>query len=130
MREASAVDTKLRIPFVLIQHIRLRLDAAREKFDGMSSVETEEREALDAAAGGGAKRAYVRQIFSEIAPSYDLLNHLLSMNIDRGWRARAIEALRWDRRPRGTYLDVCAGTLDVSAQLAREEGFSGRVIAA
>ena len=115
---------------MLIQHIRLRLAAAREKFDGMSSVETEEREALDAAAGGGAKRAYVRRIFSEIAPSYDLLNHLLSMNIDRGWRARAIEALRWDRRPRGTYLDVCAGTLDVSAQLAREEGFSGRVIAA
>ena len=96
----------------------------------MSSVETEEREALDAAAGGRAKRAYVRRIFSEIAPSYDLLNHLLSMNIDRGWRARAIEALAWDRRPGGTFLDICAGTLDVSAELARQPGFSGTVVAA
>lgn len=96
----------------------------------MSSVETEEREAFDAAAGGRAKRAYVRRIFSEIAPSYDLLNHLLSMNIDRGWRARAIEALAWNRRPGGTFLDICAGTLDVSAELARQPGFSGTVVAA
>lgn len=95
----------------------------------MSSVETQEREALDAAAGGEEKRAYVRRIFSEIAPSYDLLNHLLSLNIDRGWRARAIGALALDRRPRGTYLDICAGTLDVSAELAREPGFRGSVIA-
>lgn len=96
----------------------------------MSSVETDELEALDAAAGGRAKRAYVRRIFSEIAPSYDLLNHLLSMNIDRGWRARAIEALAWKRRPGGTFLDVCAGTLDVSAELARRPGFTGAVVAA
>jgi demethylmenaquinone methyltransferase/2-methoxy-6-polyprenyl-1,4-benzoquinol methylase len=95
----------------------------------MSSVETEEREALDAAAGGRAKRAYVRRIFSEIAPSYDLLNHLLSLNIDRGWRERALAALALDRRPRCTYLDICAGTLDVSAELAREPGFDGAVFA-
>lgn len=96
----------------------------------MSSVETEEREALDAAAGGAVKRAYVRRIFSEIAPSYDLLNHLLSFNIDRAWRARAIEALAWKRRPGGTFLDVCAGTLDVSTELARRPGFRGTVVAA
>jgi demethylmenaquinone methyltransferase / 2-methoxy-6-polyprenyl-1,4-benzoquinol methylase len=113
-----------------IQHVRLRPVASREKFTRMSSVETEEREALDAAAGGRAKRAYVRRIFSEIAPSYDLLNHLLSMNIDRGWRARAIEALAWKRCPGGTFLDVCAGTLDVSAELARQPGFSGTIVAA
>jgi ubiquinone/menaquinone biosynthesis methyltransferases len=93
-------------------------------------MDSEEREALDAAAGGAAKRAYVRRIFSEIAPSYDLLNHLLSLNIDRGWRARAIEALAWDRRPGGIFLDICAGTLDVSAELARQPGFSGTVVAA
>jgi len=95
----------------------------------MSSVRTEEREALDAAAGGDAKRAYVRRIFSEIAPSYDLLNHVLSLNIDRGWRNRAIRALALDRRPRGTYLDICAGTMDVSAQVARQPGFGGSVVA-
>ena len=35
------------------------------------------------AARGDGKRAYVQQIFSEIAPRYDLLNHLLSFNVDR-----------------------------------------------
>lgn len=83
-----------------------------------------------AAAGGAVKRDYVRRIFSEIAPSYDLLNHLLSFNIDRRWRARALEALGWSREPTGTYLDVCAGTLDVSAQLHATPGFRGRVVAA
>lgn len=76
------------------------------------------------------KRAYVRSIFSQIAPRYDLLNHLLSFNIDRGWRRRAIAALGWERRPRGTYLDVCAGTLDVSTMLAGARGFGGRVLGA
>lgn len=71
----------------------------------------------------------MRRIFSEIAPSYDLLNHLLSLNIDRGWRARAIRALALDRRPRGTFLDICAGTLDVSVEVARKKGFEGSVIA-
>jgi demethylmenaquinone methyltransferase / 2-methoxy-6-polyprenyl-1,4-benzoquinol methylase len=96
----------------------------------MSLVDTEEREALAAAAGGAAKRAYVRRIFSEIAPSYDLLNHLLSANIDRGWRRTAIDALRWERAPAGTYVDVCAGTMDLGAELARRRGFRGAVIAA
>ncbi|MCC6317847.1 MAG: class I SAM-dependent methyltransferase [Gemmatimonadaceae bacterium] len=84
----------------------------------------------DAASGGAAKRAYVQRIFSEIAPRYDLLNHLLSFNIDRRWRARALDALGWRRVPDGRYLDLCAGTLDVSAQLARLPGFRGSVIGA
>ena len=83
-----------------------------------------------AAAGGEGKREYVREAFERIAPSYDLLNHLLSLNIDRRWRREAIASLEWKRNPTGTYLDLCAGTLDVSASLARTEGFSGRVIAA
>jgi demethylmenaquinone methyltransferase/2-methoxy-6-polyprenyl-1,4-benzoquinol methylase len=90
----------------------------------------EEREAQAAARGGEEKRAYVRRAFSEIAPRYDLLNHLLSLNVDRAWRRRAIAALRWERRPAGTYLDLCAGTLDVGAALARERGFRGFVVGA
>jgi len=76
------------------------------------------------------KRAYVRATFSEIAPRYDLLNHLLSFNIDRAWRRRAIRALEWRREASGVFLDLCAGTLDVSAMLAREPGFEGVVIGA
>ena len=89
----------------------------------------EARRARAAAAGGVGKRAYVRDVFERIAPTYDLLNHLLSFNVDRRWRRRAIAELRWERDPRGTYLDVCAGTLDVAAQLARSDGFAGRVVA-
>ena len=44
----------------------------------------EERSAVDAAHGAAAKRSYVRAMFADIAPRYDLLNHLLSFNIDRG----------------------------------------------
>lgn len=84
----------------------------------------------DAASGGSGKREYVRSVFEQIAPSYDLLNHLLSLNIDRQWRRKAVAALGWRRNPTGIYLDLCAGTLDVAATLARTEGFSGRVVAA
>jgi demethylmenaquinone methyltransferase/2-methoxy-6-polyprenyl-1,4-benzoquinol methylase len=88
------------------------------------------RAVADAAAGGAGKREYVRTVFEQIAPSYDLLNHLLSFNIDRLWRRKAIAALGWERNPTGTYLDLCAGTMDVSAALVATNGFTGRVIAA
>lgn len=81
-------------------------------------------------ADRATKRAFVRGMFSAIAPRYDLLNHLLSFNIDRRWRRRAIAALAWRDAPAGMYLDLCAGTLDVAATLAREGGFRGRVLGA
>ncbi|HEU4631719.1 MAG TPA: ubiquinone/menaquinone biosynthesis methyltransferase [Gemmatimonadaceae bacterium] len=86
--------------------------------------------AREAAAGGVVKRGYVRGVFSDIAPRYDLLNHLLSANVDRRWRRLAIAQLDWPRRPDGRFLDLCAGTLDVAVQLAGTAGFRGRVIAA
>lgn len=79
-------------------------------------------------AGGEEKRAYVRGIFAAIAPRYDLLNHLLSLNFDRRWRRRAVALLGWERQAQGSYLDLCAGTLDLAAQLASEPGFAGTVI--
>lgn len=93
-----------------------------------SSTPLAAAEARAAAAGGEGKRAYVRRIFSEIAPRYDLLNHLLSLNVDRLWRRQAIRELAWHERPDGIYLDLCAGTLDVGALLARQVGFRGLVL--
>src|SRR5687768_11674858 len=94
----------------------------------MPSVQTERSEALAAAAGSAEKRAYVRRVFSEIAPRYDLLNHLLSLSIDKRWRSRAVAALRWDRDPSGLYVDLCAGTMDVANELARQPRFRGTVL--
>ena len=95
-----------------------------------ASLRLDDVEARTAASGGANKRAYVRRIFSEIAPRYDLLNHVLSLNIDRGWRRAALADLDWKRRPEGTYLDLCAGTLDVGAMLAHTPGFKGRIVGA
>ena len=81
-------------------------------------MRSDEATAIRAAEGDAVKSEYVRRIFSEIAPRYDLLNHLLSLNIDRRWRRKAIAALDVERRPGGRYLDLCAGTLDVSIALA------------
>jgi demethylmenaquinone methyltransferase/2-methoxy-6-polyprenyl-1,4-benzoquinol methylase len=74
------------------------------------------------------KRRYVREMFSAIAPRYDLLNHLLSLNVDRSWRRRAVDRLGWETRASGTYLDACAGTLDLAAELAGRPAFRGLVV--
>ena len=80
--------------------------------------------------GGAPKRAYVQRMFKGIAPRYDLLNHLLSLNLDRRWRRRAVDRLAWEATPSGTFLDLCAGTLDLAAELGNRVGFAGRVIGA
>jgi len=98
----------------------------------MHALDAEALEAEAAAEGASAagKRIYVQRIFSEIAPRYDLLNHVLSLGIDRAWRRRALERLAWTRVPAGAYLDLCAGTLDVGAALSKREGFRGTILAA
>lgn len=100
----------------------------------VSEWEEETEAALAAAANegdnGDTKRVYVRRIFSQIAPRYDLLNHLLSFNVDKAWRRRAITTLEWQRAPGGAYVDLCAGTLDVAAELSRQPGFRGHIVGA
>jgi len=71
----------------------------------------------------------VREMFSALAPCYDLLNHLLSLNTDRSWRRSAVDRLGWEARPDGLYLDLCAGTYDLAIELCRRPGFNGRVVA-
>jgi demethylmenaquinone methyltransferase / 2-methoxy-6-polyprenyl-1,4-benzoquinol methylase len=53
-------------------------------------------------------------MFDEIAPRYDLLNHLLSAGIDRRWRREAIASLHLTGRE--TLIDVCTGTADVALE--------------
>ena len=54
----------------------------------------------------------VRDMFGEIAPKYDRMNHLLSMNVDRYWRWRAVKKL--DPNRDDPILDVCTGTGDLA----------------
>jgi demethylmenaquinone methyltransferase/2-methoxy-6-polyprenyl-1,4-benzoquinol methylase len=84
----------------------------------------------DAAPKVGTERErQVQRIFSEIAPRYDLLNHVLSLNIDRTWRRKAVARLGWETAPGGRYLDACSGTFDLALELERREDFRGSVVA-
>ena len=75
------------------------------------------------------KSAAVQTMFSDIAPRYDLLNHLLSLNIDKRWRRRAADILLRGNNAAGQYVDACAGTLDLSVEITRRAQFRGRVLA-
>jgi demethylmenaquinone methyltransferase/2-methoxy-6-polyprenyl-1,4-benzoquinol methylase len=62
----------------------------------------------------------VREMFTQIAPRYDLLNHLLSLQLDRLWRARTARLLQSILdRPDALVLDLCCGTGDLAFALAR-----------
>lgn len=54
----------------------------------------------------------VHKMFSEIAPRYDRMNHLLSMNVDRYWRWKTVRKLAPNRTD--PILDVCTGTGDLA----------------
>ena len=58
------------------------------------------------------KSASIRSMFADIAPRYDLLNHLLSLNVDRYWRWRTTRLVPPDLS--GPHLDVCTGTGDLA----------------
>ncbi len=67
----------------------------------------------------GKDRA-VRAMFAEIAPSYDRLNHLLSVNIDKRWRRFVVKSLEDVlSRPDALVLDLCCGTADLTLELER-----------
>jgi demethylmenaquinone methyltransferase / 2-methoxy-6-polyprenyl-1,4-benzoquinol methylase len=76
--------------------------------------------------------AAVREMFDGIAPRYDLLNHVLSMNIDRWWWWRTARRFRDVlARPNAVVVDVCCGTGDMTlAMLRRRPANSRPVIAA
>lgn len=76
--------------------------------------------------GEGEKAQEVEQMFDNIAPTYDRLNHRLSWNIDRGWRRKAIESLL-PYHPQ-TLLDIATGTGDfaiLAAQMLKPQKLIG-----
>jgi len=62
---------------------------------------------------------WVRGMFGRVASRYDLLNHLLSFNVDRYWRRRTVRrAQEFLARPGARVLDICCGTGDLTLALA------------
>src|SRR5262245_6619192 len=73
------------------------------------------------------REARIRRMFDGIAPQYDLLNHLLSLNVDRAWRKRVTRVVPLTTGP---LLDLCTGTGDLAFEYDRAAAGSVRIIGA
>src|SRR5207237_1339220 len=75
--------------------------------------------------------AAVREMFTSIAPRYDLLNHVLSFNVDRLWWRRAARTFSSIlARPDSQVLDLCCGTGDMALALRRRANASACILGA
>src|SRR4051794_18979036 len=71
----------------------------------------------------------VREMFTSIAPRYDVLNHVLSMNVDRLWWWRTARCFRHIlRRNDAKVLDLCCGTGDMAFALQKQFGSAGATV--
>jgi demethylmenaquinone methyltransferase/2-methoxy-6-polyprenyl-1,4-benzoquinol methylase len=73
--------------------------------------------------------AHVREMFGRIAPRYDLLNHLLSLDIDKVWRRRV--AKRFSavlHNPSARVLDLCCGTGDLALAFRKEAPIGAEIV--
>ena len=75
-----------------------------------------------AAAGEQEASRWVREMFGRVAPRYDLLNHVLSFQLDKRWRAKTVERVAPMLRPGAVVLDLCCGTGDVLLALEKARG--------
>lgn len=74
-----------------------------------------------------AKKENIRSLFDNIAPDYDKLNHILSLNIDKGWRKKAVREIA-DVQQRLQVLDVACGTGDFTIEIARNVAEGSKII--
>ena len=74
-----------------------------------------------------AKKENIRSLFDNIAPDYDKLNHILSLNIDKGWRKKAVREIA-DVQQRVQVLDVACGTGDFTIEIARNVAEGSKII--
>ncbi len=75
---------------------------------------------------GEEKQAYVRRLFADISPTYDLMNSAMSLRLHHRWRAFAVGLL--DLKPGDAAADICCGTGDFARPLRRAVGPSGRIV--
>ena len=64
-----------------------------------------------------AKKEKIKSLFDNIAPDYDKLNHILSLNIDKSWRRKAVREIADSQEPLKV-LDVACGTADFTIEIA------------
>ena len=74
-----------------------------------------------------AKKEGVKKMFDSIAPDYDKLNHILSLNIDKRWRKKAVRELADEARPLKV-LDVACGTGDFTIEIAQNVAEGSEVV--
>lgn len=74
-----------------------------------------------------AKKEKVKGLFDSIAPDYDRLNHILSLNIDKRWRKKAVKEIA-DKPVPLTILDVACGTGDFTIEIAKKAAQGSRII--
>ena len=73
----------------------------------------------------------VREMFTSIAPRYDVLNHVLSFNVDRIWWRRAARTFSPIlQKPDACVVDLCCGTGDMTFALTRAAGKSSKILGA
>ena len=73
-----------------------------------------------------AKKEGVRKLFDNIAADYDKLNHILSLNIDKGWRRKAVREIADENRPLNV-LDIACGTGDFTIEIAKKVALGSKV---
>src|SRR5262249_51883692 len=71
------------------------------------------------------REARIRRMFDGIAPKYDLLNHLLSLNVDKAWRKRVTRMVPVTTGP---LLDLCTGTGDLAFEYDRASNGRVRIV--
>src|SRR5690242_211763 len=72
-----------------------------------------------------SENSQISELFSNISPRYDFLNHLFSMCMDRYWLLKAIKLV--NPAPNARIVDLCCGTGDFSFAFAKKNGSDGLV---
>ena len=73
------------------------------------------------------KKEGIRRLFDDIAPRYDLFNHLSSFGADFGWRRKAVKTIVDEARPLDV-LDVATGTADFAIAISRKVASGSRIV--